>query len=448
MPTGFLALVDDNIPQEGIASPDWVWIKERSSTSGNMLQDSVRGATKNVQSASTNEEQTSSNKVQSFSNNGFTVGDGGAVNQSTQTYVAWNWKAGGLAPKQTYVVKVVDDGGNKYRFDDFGTNAVTLSLQEGGTYTFDQSDSSNALGGAAHPLRFSTTSDGTHGSGSEYTVGVTTSGTPGSSGAKTVITVAHGAPTLYYYCSSHSGMGGQANTTATHGSTNLNGSIQSTVSANPDAGFSIVSYIGNGTHGTIGHGLSGLDMVIVKDRDTAENWAVWHTGIPITKYLRLNDPQEAKTPSRKRWNDTSPTSTVFSVGDASDQGDREVNLNDEAYIAYCFHSVEGYSKVGSYTGGGSNLPFVYTGFRPAFVLLKVSSTTNNWFIYDNKREGYNQENDTLSPNLTAIEDDSYKLDLLSNGFKIRGTNNAHNQSGQTFIYLAFAEQPFKFANAR
>ena len=125
------------------------------------------------------------------------------------------------------------------------------------------------------------------------------------------------------------------------------------------------------------------------------------------------------------------------------------NKSGSDYIAYCFHSVEGYSKVGSYTGNGNaDGTFVYTGFRPAFVLLKVSSTTNNWFIYDNKREGYNQDNDTLSPNLTAVEDNSYKLDLLSNGFKIRGSQNAHNHNGQTFIYLAFAEAPFKFANAR
>ena len=101
-----------------------------------------------------------------------------------------------------------------------------------------------------------------------------------------------------------------------------------------------------------------------------------------------------------------------------------------------------------YKGGGSGLTFVHTGFRPAWVLLKVSTATNNWFIYDNKREGYNEDNDTLSPNDNSTEDNTYKLDLVSNGFKIRSTQNAHNQSGQTFIYLAFAEAPFKFANAR
>ena len=137
-----------------------------------------------------------------------------------------------------------------------------------------------------------------------------------------------------------------------------------------------------------------------------------------------------------------PTNSLFYQNGSS------YNVDTDTYVAYCFHSVEGYSKVGQYKGGASILPFIYTGFRPAFVLLKVSSATNNWFIYDNKREGYNEENDTLAPNETAVEDNTYKLDLVSNGFKIRSTQNAHNQSGQTFIYLAFAEQPIKYANAR
>ena len=188
--------------------PDWVWIKSRSTTNDNILFDSVRGTTKRLRSNSTGVEDTQSNQLTSFDTDGWTTGDGYNTNNGSQTYVSWNWLAGGTAPSQTYTVKVVSDSGNKYRFDDFGTSAVTLDLQEGGTYTFDQSDSSNA----GHPLRFSETSNGTHGGGSEYTTGVTTSGTPGSSGAYTQITVAVGAPTLYYYCTNHSGMGGTANT--------------------------------------------------------------------------------------------------------------------------------------------------------------------------------------------------------------------------------------------
>ena len=140
-----------------------------------------------------------------FNKNGFTIGPQNEVNTSGENYVAWCWKSSGTAQSATYAVKVVSDSGNKYRFDDFGSSAVTLELSEGGTYTFDQSDSSNS----SHPLRFSTTSDGTHGGGSEYTTGVKTSGTPGTAGAFTRITVATGAPTLYYYCTQHSGMGGR-----------------------------------------------------------------------------------------------------------------------------------------------------------------------------------------------------------------------------------------------
>ncbi len=222
--------------------PDWVWVKSRSDTEQHALWDSVRGGSKRLISDSTGAEYDNSTQgIQSFDSDGFTAGDSDQYNKSSQNVASWNWLAGGNAPTQTYTVKVVSDSGNKYRFDDFGTSAVTLDLQEGGTYTFDQSDSSNS----GHPLRFSTTSDGSHGGGSEYTTNVTTTGTPGSSGAKTVITVASGAATLYYYCTQHSGMGGQANTNSTFGSSNFGGSIQSTVSANSTAGFSIVSFTAN-----------------------------------------------------------------------------------------------------------------------------------------------------------------------------------------------------------
>ena len=162
-------------------------------------------------------------------------GNNARYNQNSQTYVAWNWNAGDTDGK-TYAVTVVSDSGNKYRFDGFGTSAVTLDLAEGGTYVFDWSDSS----AQSHPIRFSTTSDGTHGGGSEYTTGVTKD----DSAYKTTITVAASAPTLYYYCQNHSGMGGAINTNSTLGSSNFDGSIQSTVKANATAGFSIVTYTG------------------------------------------------------------------------------------------------------------------------------------------------------------------------------------------------------------
>ena len=224
---------------------------------------------------------------------------------------------------------------------------------------------------------------------------------------------------------------------------NTSGSITSSVSANQDAGFSIVTYAS--TTGTVGHGLTQApEAIIMKATNVSDQWTVGHKDLnggssPWNYGIPLNSSASIQTNSGF-WNNTAPTSTVFS------QGSWDSGYNK---VAYCFHSVEGFSKVGNYVGNASSDgPFVYTGFRPAFVLLKVSSASNYWFTYDNKREGYNQENDTLSPNVTDPEDNSYKLDLVSNGFKIRGSNNAHNQSGQTFIYLAFAENPFKYANAR
>lgn len=231
------------------------------------------------------------------------------------------------------------------------------------------------------------------------------------------------------------------------GVSNTDGSITSTVSANTTAGFSIVSYTGTGSSGTIGHGLNSAPaMVIVKSRSSSYYWAVYHKSIGAGNDIALSSSIGAS--STNNWNSTTPTSSVFSVP----SGTSETNYLGVTFIAYCFHSVEGYSKFSSYTGNGSsNGTFVHLGFRPAFVIVKKTSASGEWVMFDNKRSGYNKDNDFLYANTTNSEYDGAtytRLDLTSNGFKHRDNSSDTNGSGATYVYMAFAEQPFKYSNAR
>ena len=308
--------------------PDWLWIKQRNTTRSHQLMDSVRGASYRLHSDQ-NVAQSSS-ALTSFDSDGFTV-DGTSLNgtnQSSGTYVAWNWKAGGS------------------------------------------------------------------------------------------------------------------------GSSNTDGSITSTVSVNQTAGFSIVKYNGTGANATVGHGLGVKpSMIICKRLNSTGGWISYHSALGATKYLYL-DNTDAEATNSTVWQDTEPTTSVFSVGTASN-----CNASGGTYVAYCFAEKKGFSKFGTYTGNGNaDGAFIYTGFKPAFVIIKRTDTTANWVMTDNKISfnGKGTNNSTvLFPSTNAAESDAYGLMLHSNGFKFSGSDSASatvNGSGGTYIYMAFAEAPLVGSN--
>jgi hypothetical protein len=231
-------------------------------------------------------------------------------------------------------------------------------------------------------------------------------------------------------------------------SSNTSGSITSTVSVNTTAGFSVVTYTGTGANATVGHGLGvAPKMVIVKRRNSTSNWHVLHTSISGSpdKFLYLNSTS-AVIDAGVVFNGSNPSSTVFSVGT-----DAAVNASGGTYVAYCFAEIAGFSRFGSYVGNGStNGPFVYLGFRPKFILVKNTQALQNWRIVDTSRSTYNQTIGMLEPSSSAAEytdSGNSDYDIVSNGFKIRNTGGMNNNN-ETHIFMAFAEHPFKNANAR
>ena len=222
---------------------------------------------------------------------------------------------------------------------------------------------------------------------------------------------------------------------------NTDGTITSTVSANTTSGFSIVSYTGTGANATVGHGLGVTpSMVIVKNRSEAYSWNCYHQSLGATKYILLDSVNASETGTT--WNDTAPTSSVFSIGSTSG-----VNKNTNNLIAYCFADVTGYSKFGSWTGNGNaDGTFVYLGFKPAFVILKNASGTNQWLMFDNTREPANVMGTYLEPNSALAEANFDGFDFLSNGLKMRTSDGGWNTSGNQYIYMAFAEAPLVGSN--
>jgi len=308
--------------------PDWVWIKRRNSSGGNMITDVVRGVTNTIVTNETSATQTLANGLTAFGTDGFTVGSESGFNGSSDTFVSFNWKAANSA-----------------------------------------------------------------------------------------------------------------------GSANTDGSISSTVSVNTTAGFSIVKYVGNATSGaTVGHGLGAApDAMIIKNYSTSgAQWTVFNQSLGNTKGMQLDSTAVAGT-SAAYWNNTSPSATVFTLGNGGDP-----NGNGANTIAYCFKSIKGYSKFGSYTGNGNaDGTFIYTGFKPAWIMTKrATGSTNEWYVYDNKRTPTNPSLAYIVSNTNSAENNGSQQDrdMLSNGFKIRNGNAAQNASGSTYIYMAFAENPIVGTN--
>ena len=220
-------------------------------------------------------------------------------------------------------------------------------------------------------------------------------------------------------------------------SSNTAGTITCNVSANASAGFSILTWTGTGAVGTLGHGLGvAPGMIIVKSRSIADDWYVFHSSLGATKRVQLNNDAVVTT-GTSVWNSTSPTSTVFSIGNGNP------NSSNVTYVAYCFAEVEGYSKISEFVGNGStDGSFVYCGFKPSWILLRRYEASRNWYLYDATRDTVNVVGTVLHPDLTSAESTADALDIVSNGFKMRTTNTSTNGSGDKIMFIAFASNPF------
>ena len=237
------------------------------------------------------------------------------------------------------------------------------------------------------------------------------------------------------------------------GSANSDGATASTVSANSTSKFSIVKWTGTGSATTVGHGLGvAPNTIFIKNLADANDWFVYSSAMgfemtspdPETDYMKLNETN-ARTDDANAFNDTAPTSSVFSVGSASN-----TNGSSDPMIAYCFSDLKGYCKSGGYTGNqNANGPFVYTGFKPAFIIIKaINYASQNWNMYDNKRPGYNVIPNHVYANTTGAEITSgaNQIDFLSNGFKCRATNDGSNRGSEYYMYVAIAENPIVGSN--
>ena len=500
-PTGYKSLCTTNLPDPTIAdgstamdvalytgngstqtisglefSPDLVWLKRRNVAGSHQLYDVVRGTTKAIFSDQTAAEGTYTNGLTSFDSNGFSIGNLGGINTANNTHVAWTWDAGdatttiasgglnssvydqsqtwsngaqsGNAPWGSSSWDYVFNGVIPSTFDH---SNLVYQVASGGVFTFSSAISGriqvySALGSSGYysgntiVLSDGTSQEVTNGNSSFvlYDFGVksnitsiTLNGAGNTSGL--------GVPGILL----------DGKLLVDSGVTVANvPTIASTVRANPSAGFSIATFtmVSSGT-ATVGHGLNVSPSLIIAKARTggASNWNVFHSAVcSKDNYLYLNSTNALGT-FTDIWGTAAPSSSVFGVS---------VNLipASQDIVAYCFAPVEGYSAFGSYTGNGSaDGPFVYTGFRPRFIMTKSTSNVNDWYMYDTSRNTYNESTKILSANQSTAENDfdNAGIDILSNGFKLKADPGGYsNFNGWNYVYIAFAENPFKTARAR
>ena len=442
--------------------PDWVILKDQGSAYSAYKYDSIRGATKRLLTDSATTEGTLAEGLKTFDTNGFTMGTDNGANDNSGTITALSWLAGGTAPSLTYKVVVVSDSGNKYRFRNsadnatFGASAVTLDLQEGGTYTFDVSDSTMN----SHPFVI-----GTAANSSEYSTGVTykldgvtktysqyTSGFSAATTRQLIITVPASAPALYYWCSQHSGMGGAINTNSLHGSSNFDGTIQSVVSNNSNAGFSIVKWAGDDNEAsTVGHGLgSKVNMIYTQEINGGDWNRVWQTGMTGDAYNIFTNNTNTERAAVSDGHVKNLDNTLNFGFESSTSNVAAVNQSGINNIAYVFKSVPGFSRFGVYQLVNNNdNTFVYTGFRPSMLLIKNLDDVEKWYFTDTAQKLYNPHGagdfcaiNAAESNSTATSGVNATIDLLSNGFKVRATNTSSGEIGfgtRKYLFWAFGQ---------
>ena len=453
-------------------SPDFVWIKRRNSTQDHRVFDVIRGAEVGLTPNYTNGDYTATGELTAFNSDGYSLGTQQGVNSSGNTYVGWSWDAGssnttiaagGLNSSlydqsQTWSNSLTSSNGfwsgqgATKAFD--GTGSSVTGTNNGGTLTLSLSLTIPA--NSTIQVRPSTQSGG-------YTVVV--NGVSNSITGDSFHTVNYdGATTLTSITITSAG-----SSSADLKGIKINGAlltdtgvtlpnvptIASTVRANPSAGFSVVTYTGNATAGaTIGHGLGvAPEMIIIKNRDDGGTyWVTYHSSLGGTKALALNLTDSVLTNSLP-FNNTNPTSTVFSVGGGGPYSYSN-NQSSENHVAYCFAPVDGYSSAFSFTGTGADPgPFVYLGFKPKLILVKRTDNGNaasHWRLIDMTINPYNVADTLLYADSSAAELTEIwgEYDALSNGFRVMTPDSNQNASGGTYIGFAWAESPFKYARAR